>query len=147
MILAMATVETGYVAWRLCEGHVRRCGIRSWPQVCLAEIRVAANREGEMLSGKSCSIWPIIGVADTAGQLVVTFVMAACAIWHHISGWRGSMTRGTGTDGIPGRISYMAVETIEADIADRPRQTRMTQATGRINGSGIITGGIVVGYK
>ena len=116
---------------------------RGRAQVCPAVTRV---REGEMFSRISRSIRSIISMADTAGQLVSTLVMAACAIWRHTPGRRLTVAGGTGTDSIPGGISHMAEETIEAD-SSRPPHTWMTQTTGQTNSSCIITGRIIVGYK
>ena len=88
--------------------------------------------------------WSIIGVADTAGQEVVTLVMGPGSIRCRSSGrWR-SVARGTGADRISGRITDMTERAIEADRSDRPGQAGVTETAGGINGRGDIRAGVVV---
>lgn len=149
MIFAMAAPGTANVIRCRSDGHALWRGIRSRPQICTAEIRVTTNWEGEMVSSGNRSIRPITGVADITGQSVVASGMAALVtdpIRCCIPGRRYIMAGGTGTDGIPDRIGYMAEGTIVANCSDRPGQTRMTQAAGCVESCSDVVASIVVGH-
>lgn len=146
MIFAMAPACASHV-WsigRSINSHARRSNIRCHEQVGTAEI-LGAGWEGKMPSSITCPVRPIIGVTDTACDFVIIYIMATLAIRRRIPGRRLIVTGCTGTDGIPGRIIHMTVETIEADSSRSP-QTWVAQSTGALNSPCNITGRIAVGY-